>query len=138
MSRCPWILDGTARIQGSHVDMGAYEQFARKPGPSTTVELTFLFDGKYTTLTVDPVFPDTFTGSIKVGLETGSKPAHRGCHADLGRRRNLDGMDGSRHGQPAQRDGRAVGQGRGPEFGGSALGSKSVNVAEAELGHFVP
>jgi len=69
----PLDLDRTIRIQGSRVDMGAYEQLAKKPGPLPGVTLTFLFSGRQTVLTPDPVFPDTFTGSIKVGIELNMK-----------------------------------------------------------------
>jgi hypothetical protein len=69
----PVDLDHTTRIQGSHVDMGVYEQLAKKPDPTPSVTLTFLFSGKYVTLTPDPVFPDTFTGSLKVEIELNTK-----------------------------------------------------------------
>ncbi len=67
----PLDLDRTARVQDSHVDMGAYEQLAKKPGPGAT--LTFLFSGKQTVLTADPVIRDTYTGSIRVQLESDLK-----------------------------------------------------------------
>ncbi len=69
----PVDLDHATRVQGIHVDMGAYEQPAKKPGPIPTIELTFLYGSTQTVLTPDPVFPDTFTGSIKLGMELNMK-----------------------------------------------------------------
>ncbi|MBN1507046.1 MAG: hypothetical protein JW955_09380 [Sedimentisphaerales bacterium] len=68
----PVDLGGTTRIQGSRVDMGAYEQLASKPVPGFAGELTFLFtgNGRQGVLTVDSVYPDTFTGSLTLGVET--------------------------------------------------------------------
>ncbi len=64
----PFDLDRTTRVQGSRVDMGAYEQLAKKPGPLPGVTLTFVVGTLYVELTPDPVFPDTYTGSVRLGI----------------------------------------------------------------------
>jgi hypothetical protein len=65
----PVDLDNEARVEGTSVDMGAYEQLAKKP-PLTEFTLTVCFGGSCLTLSPDPSDPDhTFVGKSRFQID---------------------------------------------------------------------
>ena len=68
----PFDLDNEARVEGTQVDMGAYEQLAKKPAPTPAVGLTVCMDGQCITLDPDPgasSASSTYLASVDVNLE---------------------------------------------------------------------
>ena len=74
----PFDLDNTARIKDTKVDLGAYEQLAKKPTtPVTpTANLTVSVGDGFLTLTPDPSAPsssNTYIGSVDVDIDLNFK-----------------------------------------------------------------
>ena len=68
----PYDLDNEARVEGTGVDMGAYEQLAKKPTPAPTVELTVSVGDSYIILHSDPSASsasNTFIATVDVDIE---------------------------------------------------------------------
>jgi len=69
----PVDLDGDPRVEETQVDMGAYEQLGKKPGPAPNVDLIICLGGECFPLVVDPNAPgpsNTFIGSTGLEIET--------------------------------------------------------------------
>ena len=65
-------LDNEARVEGTPVDMGAYEQLGKKPAPTPAVDLTVSVGDSYVTLHPDPSAPsssNTFIATADVDIE---------------------------------------------------------------------
>ncbi len=65
-------LDNEARVEGTRVDMGAYEQPGKKPAPTPAVDLTVSVGDSYVTLHPDPSAPsssNTFIATVDVDIE---------------------------------------------------------------------
>lgn len=72
----PFDLDDEPRIEGTRVDMGAYEQLAKKPGPVPDIGLTVCIGGNCIPLSPDPnALPSSYTyiGSAQVQVELNFK-----------------------------------------------------------------
>ncbi|MCX5647445.1 MAG: right-handed parallel beta-helix repeat-containing protein [Phycisphaerae bacterium] len=74
----PFDLDNTARIKDTKVDLGAYEQLAKKPTPIVTpaVNLTVSVGDGFLTLTPDPSAPsssNTYIGRLDVDIDLNFK-----------------------------------------------------------------
>ena len=69
----PFDLDNETRIEGTRVDMGAYEQLAKKPTPTPTANLTVSVGDGYLTLHPDPNAPSSSNTYL----------AQCGCHIEL-------------------------------------------------------
>ena len=68
----PFDLDNEARIESTRVDMGAYEQLAKKPTVTPTANLTVSVGDGFLTLTPDPNAPsssNTYIGSVEVSID---------------------------------------------------------------------
>jgi hypothetical protein len=68
----PYDLDNEARVEGTRVDMGAYEQVAQKPAATTTAELTVSVGDSYVVLHADPSVSsssNTFIATVDVDIE---------------------------------------------------------------------
>jgi len=67
----PFDLDNEARIEGPQVDMGAYEQLAKKPTPAPSLNLLASVGDGYVTLRPDPNAPstsNTYLGSSEIDV----------------------------------------------------------------------
>ena len=65
-------LDNEARVEGTPVDMGAYEQLGKKPASTPAVDLTVSVGDSYVTLHPDPSAPsssNTFIATADVDIE---------------------------------------------------------------------
>jgi hypothetical protein len=72
----PFDLDNEARIEGTSVDMGAYEQLAKKPTPPPDFELNVCYGDHCFPLSPDPMAPPssyTYIGSVDVEAELNFK-----------------------------------------------------------------
>ncbi len=72
----PFDLDAEARIEGTRVDMGAYEQLAGKPGPGPGMGLTVCFGPNCFPLSPDPIAPPssyTYIGNVDVHVSLNFK-----------------------------------------------------------------
>ncbi|MCL5279352.1 MAG: right-handed parallel beta-helix repeat-containing protein [Planctomycetes bacterium] len=68
----PSDLDQEARVEGTRVDMGAYEQPGQKPTPTPAVDLTVMVGDSYVTLHPDPSASSSsnaFSATVDVDIE---------------------------------------------------------------------